>query len=219
MFYLGKIIFSILRGKLQGQLGLSSTQGKYLIRKRLEPLTTHSFILILIIVWKHEAIRILLILIHYISSKIGHWELSLAPPRHTRLAPLYSNLKLLQFPKIFMYSVQLLVYKRHQGILPSIFQYFFCTNFDVSGRNTRQSDLLHMPEGKLSVRGRTVSFSGVSLHNYFVNLISYNSSLVTYKRMLKNVLITSNNEPDIPKWWRNHFPDLRELHCAPSITN
>ena len=120
-------------------------------------------------------------------------------PRRTRLAPLYSNLKLLQFPKIYMYSVQLLMYKRHQGIMPSIFQSFFCTNFDVSGRNTRQSGLLRMPEGKLSVRRRTVSFSGVSLHNYFVNLISYNSSLVTYKRMLKNVLIINNNEPDIPK--------------------
>ena len=120
-------------------------------------------------------------------------------PRRTRLAQLYSNLKLLQFPKIYMYSVQLLMYERHQGIMPSIFQSFFCTNFDVSGRNTRQSGLLRMPEGKLSVRRRTVSFSGVSLHNYFVNLISYNSSLVTYKRMLKNVLIINNNEPDIPK--------------------
>ena len=98
-----------------------------------------------------------------------------------------------------MYSVQLLMYKRHQGSLPSIFQSFFYTNFDVSGRNTQQSDLLRKPEGKHSVRRRTVSFSGVSLHNYFVNLISNNTSLVTYKRMLKNLLITNNDKPDIPK--------------------
>ena len=41
------------------------------------------------------------------------------------------------------------MYKRPQRSLPSIFQIFFCTNFDVSGRNIRQSDILRMPEGKL----------------------------------------------------------------------
>ena len=49
-----------------------------------------------------------------------------------------------------------------------------------------------MPDGKLSVR-RTVSFSGVSVHNNFVDLISYNGVIATCNRKLKFALITGHN--------------------------
>ena len=75
-----------------------------------------------------------------------------------------------------------------------------------------------MLEGKNCV-GRTVPFYGMSLHNYFVNLINYNSVIVTYKHILKYLLVTSHHIPDIPKWWRNHLPDLCELYCTQSIAN
>ena len=52
--------------------------------------------------------------------------------------------------------LSVLVCKRYQRTLPSIFQSFFSTNIDVSWRNIRHSDLLRMPEGKLSVRRTTV---------------------------------------------------------------
>ena len=123
MFYLGKIIFSILRGKLRRQLGMSSRQGKYLIRKRVEPFTTHSFILILIIVWKHGAIHILLILIHYLSSKIRNWESSLVPLSVPHLAPLYSNLKLLPDVYYSNLSVQILMFL---GEIPDNLIYYVC---------------------------------------------------------------------------------------------
>ena len=50
-------------------------------------------------------------------------------PRRTRLAPLYSNLKLLQFRKIYMYPVQLLMYKRHQGFPTEYISVIFLYKF------------------------------------------------------------------------------------------
>ena len=49
-----------------------------------------------------------------------------------------------------------------------------------------------MPDGKHSVR-RIVLFSGVSVHNNFVDLISYNGAKFTYKRKLTFALITDHN--------------------------
>ena len=98
-----------------------------------------------------------------------------------------------------MYAVQLFMYKRHHDKLPYIFRGLFCVNYEVSHRITRQSELLRMPDGKTSARRRTIVFSGVSLHNYFSHLISFNCSIVTYKRELKKHFNTSYNLPDVPK--------------------
>ena len=124
--------------------------------------------------------------------------------RRVHLAPLYRKLNLLELPNIYMYAVQLFMYKRHHDKLPCIFRGLFCVNYEVSQRITRQSELLRMPDGKTSARRRTIVFSGVSLHNYFSHLISFNCSIVTYKRELKKHFNTSYNLPDVPKWWRNH---------------
>ena len=124
--------------------------------------------------------------------------------RRVHLAPLYRKLNLLELPIIYMYAVQLFMYKRHHDKLPCIFRGLFCVNYEVSQRITRQSELLRMPDGKTSARRRTIVFSGVSLHNYFSHLISFNCSIVTYKRELKKHFNTSYNLPDVLKWWRNH---------------
>ena len=102
--------------------------------------------------------------------------------RRVRLASLYRKLKLLELPKIYMHAVQLFMYKRHHDKLPCIFRGLFCLNYEVSQCITRQSELLRMSDGKTSARRRTIVFSGVSLHNYFSYLISFNFYIVTYKR-------------------------------------
>ena len=117
------------------------------------------------------------------------------------------NLSCLNFRiYIYMYAVQLFMYKRHHDKLPCIFRGLFFVNYEVVQRIFRQSELLCMPDGKSSARRRTIVFSGVSLHNYFSHLISFNCSIVTYKRELKKHFNTSYNLPDVPKWWRNHYP-------------
>ena len=107
--------------------------------------------------------------------------------RRVHLAPLYRKLNLLELPNIYMYAVQLFMYKRHHDKLPCIFRGLFCVNYEVSQRITRQSELLRMPDGKTSARRRTIVFSGVSLHNYFSHLISLHLILLHTNESYKSI--------------------------------
>ena len=93
------------------------------------------------------------------------------------------------------------MYKRGHGILPNMFYSLFTVNRDITGRDTRQSNLLHVPKGVLSVRRRTILFSGVSLHNFFFDRISYDVSILSYKCSLKQHLNSSHSLPNIPYWY------------------
>ena len=116
------------------------------------------------------------------------------------LFPLYKDLRLLSLRKIYLHNVLLFMYKRHHDILPNMFYSLFTVNRDITGRNTRQSNLLHMPKAVLSVRRRTILFSGVSLRNFFFDRISYDISILSYKCSLKQNPNSSHSLPNIPYW-------------------
>ena len=67
----------------------------------------------------------------------------------------------------------------------------------------------------LSAWQRTIVFSVISLHNYFSHLISFNCSIVTYKRELKKHFNTSYNLPDVPNWNDGGIISLFFFHCFP----
>ena len=92
--------------------------------------------------------------------------------KRTHLQPLYASLKMLDISKIYMYNVQIFMFKRYHCLAPDIFNSFFCKNVDITGRETRQSENLRIPEGVIGIRRRTIRFSGVSLYNVFHNKIS-----------------------------------------------
>ena len=112
--------------------------------------------------------------------------------------PLYKDLRLLSLRKIYLYNGLLFMYKRHYGILPNMFYSLFTVNRNITGRDTRQSNLLHVPKGVLSVRRGTILFSGVSLHNFFFDRISYVVSILSYKCSWKQYLNSSHSLPNIP---------------------
>ena len=70
---------------------------------------------------------------------------------------------------------------------------------DITGRETRQSENLRIPEGVIGIRRRTIRFSGVSLNNFFHNKISYKYSINSYKFQLKEYLLSGSSLPLIPK--------------------
>ena len=108
-------------------------------------------------------------------------------------------LKMLDISKIYMYNVQMFMFKRYHCLLPDIFNSFFCKNVDITGRETRQSENLRIPEGVIGIRRRTIRFSGVSLNNFFHNKISYKYSINLYKFQLKEYLLSGSSLPLIPK--------------------
>ena len=45
---------------------------------------------------------------------------------------------MLDILKIYMYNVQMFMFKRYLCLLPDIFKSFFCKNVDITGRETQK---------------------------------------------------------------------------------
>ena len=65
--------------------------------------------------------------------------------KYAHTAPLFRELKLLNSKEIYIYCVQLFMYKYHHSILPSIFPDFYVRNNSIHKLHTRQQNLLHVP--------------------------------------------------------------------------
>ena len=129
---------------------------------------------------------------------------------HTAL--LFINLKLLNTKEIYIYCVQLSMYKYHQNILPSIFSDFFVWNNSVHEYDTRQQNLFHVPLIFTKPLSRTVRVSGVTLYNQFSNVLCLRVSYVTYKGILKRHIIDNNTMNllwtlwvDMPWYWSHNY--------------
>ena len=107
--------------------------------------------------------------------------------RYAHSQPLFKRLNLLTFKELYIYSIQIFMYKFHNNQLPDIFLNFFCYNRQVHSHNTRQHELLHIPQSPSIIRAK-----GMSISNYLARKIDMNCTLVTYKYRLKNY-INSND--------------------------
>ena len=103
--------------------------------------------------------------------------------------PLFRKFKILKLHQIYIYVVQIIMYKYNHELLPSIFKKFFSRNQDIHHINIRcqnlyRPSLINSDPGK-----RTIRVTGVRTWNYFDNHICFQSSLVSYKLSLKNHLV------------------------------
>ena len=129
---------------------------------------------------------------------------------HTAL--LFINLKLLNTKEIYIYCVQLFMYKYHHNILPSIFSDFFVRNNTVHEYDTSQQNLFHVPLIFTKPLSRTVRVSGVTLYYHFNNVLCLRVSYVTYKGILKRHIIDNNIMNllwtlwvDMPWYWSHNY--------------
>ena len=84
------------------------------------------------------------------------------------------------------------MYKFNNGDLPSVFNDMFSYNIHVHSYNTRQSTLLHVPVGHKNIMYSSIRFKGVTFWNSINNSIDKNSSIHTYKKKLKNLLLDNS---------------------------
>ena len=66
-------------------------------------------------------------------------------PSLTHYEPLFVNLGILTVDRLFKYHIGLLMYKYNHSMLPRVLD-MFVKNCQVHTYNTRQSDLLHVPQ-------------------------------------------------------------------------
>ena len=109
--------------------------------------------------------------------------------KYEHTLPLFQNLNLLNIKEIYIYCVQLLMYKYHLGHLPPIFSDFYVQNNLVHDYHTRQENLLHVPLIQTAPLSKSVRATGLSLYNHFRNLICLRVSYVTYKYNLKRHIL------------------------------
>ena len=96
--------------------------------------------------------------------------------------PLFAELRILPLANIYVYSVQLFLFKFYHDLLPDVFANFFVRNGDIHGHNTRNSNCFRVPS---THRLNSIRYTGVSLNNYFLDRVNYNCTYLTYKKNLK----------------------------------
>ena len=105
---------------------------------------------------------------------------------------IFKKLKILKLREIYIYSVQLFVFKYHHKLLPNIFDSFFALNSSFHSHETRSVSLYRPPRVQSSKAARNLRVMGVRTHNYFESRLNIDCSFLSYKVALRIFLI--NNE-------------------------
>ena len=103
--------------------------------------------------------------------------------------PLYQRLMLLNLKQIYLYFVQLFMYKYQHKKLPIFFDTLFTRNSNIHRHHTRQENELHLPLIISMPCSRTIRISGVHSYNYFGKIFDMNISYEVYKKRLKKHLL------------------------------
>ena len=97
--------------------------------------------------------------------------------------------KLLSIPDINEYMTGIFVYKWIHKDVCDIFQNLFLTNGDFHNYDTRHSDDLSTPSGRLEVRKCSIKIHGVHVWNSIPDYVKTSTSIVIFKRRLRSFLI------------------------------
>ena len=110
-------------------------------------------------------------------------------------APLFQNLKILNFNKLVTQRIALLMFKYHKGILPDPINNLFTVNSNRHNYLTRQTNDLEVNTGKGEHVYNLFSFHGVRIWNHISKKIQIDVSYACFKNLSKTYL--QNN--DIPQ--------------------
>lgn len=106
--------------------------------------------------------------------------------------PIFDSLKILKLKEIYIYSVQLFLFKFHYNNLPQFFDDLYQCNNITHSHNTRQQEMFRTPILRSFPASRTIRASGVHIYNYFVNVLDLNCSFLTFKYRLKQHILNNS---------------------------
>ena len=99
--------------------------------------------------------------------------------RYEHTDPLFRKMKILKTEQIYIYMVQLFMFKQHHTMLPSVFECFFDRNLDFHSYPTRIGNLFRPPPVKTDLLERFIRVMGVRSWKYFSNHLSVDCSLLS----------------------------------------
>ena len=100
---------------------------------------------------------------------------------------LFIKLEILPLHKIFLHRISLMMYKYTHNMLPPAMNEMYIRNDEVHNYNTRQSKLLHIPNGS---HIKNFRYRSVLLYNELIaRNINFNVSLPKFKKIVKRFLL------------------------------
>ena len=107
--------------------------------------------------------------------------------------PLFQKSKLLNLKQLYIYSVQLFLYKYHNGNLPDVFNNFFVISGAVHGHETRQINHFRVPRADCFQRSLSLKIAGSNIYNEYIDQIDYNCTYPKFKSDVKKTLLRIQN--------------------------
>ena len=112
--------------------------------------------------------------------------------KHTE--PLFQKLEILNFKKLVIHRIALLMFKNSKQIFPRAIHMLFARNDQYHNYNTRQSTCrsLHPSVGRGETIYRSFSFHGVNIWNYLSKHIPVNLTYIRFNKLTKSYLLNNN---------------------------
>lgn len=113
--------------------------------------------------------------------------------RRTHTAPIFKQLNVLTIVKINKLQTASFVFKAINKLLPSQFANFFTPNYLVHNHYTRQKFKLHSVPHRINCRTNSIRILGSKLWNSLNNELRTSSTVKSFQRQYKQLLINSDN--------------------------
>ena len=113
--------------------------------------------------------------------------------RRCRTTPLFEHLNLMKLHDIYVYCVQLLMYKYYHNLLPCVIEQMFTLKLTIHNVNTRQKNDLFPPLIKKNPFFSSFRRTGVVIYNHFKKCLDFCVSTSVYKLNLKKHILSNPN--------------------------
>ena len=105
--------------------------------------------------------------------------------------PIFQNLNILNFEKLVIQRISLMMFKYSIGEVPKPISQLFRTNNEYHQYNTRNGSCLHAPIGKSEAIYHTFKYRGIHIWNHISNKVSTDVSYACFKHLVKHYIQTN----------------------------
>ena len=104
-------------------------------------------------------------------------------------SPIFARFRALKLIDLVNYSISVVMYRVSVNDVPPKIAHMFISNQRIHNYNTRKINDLHIQFARTNVRSHTLRLEGIKVWNEFPLSIRSITSLHTFKRMVKKLLL------------------------------
>ena len=111
--------------------------------------------------------------------------------------PIFQSLNVLNFEKLVVQRISLLMFKYTHGNVPVSVSQLFRTNNEYHNYNTRNCAHIHVPVGTTEASYRTFGYRGIYIWNHISQKNNINTSYPCFKNLVKIYIDGHESKPAI----------------------